>query len=212
MDIGPPLADSTLSLWQCQTTVVSDHFSLVLSLYLSLVFSLPLAAKVWPDNKPCREVKLPFILSERQYSVHSVCILWAPVRSIPEIFVLQPLVLFKFSTSCELSTCMTITVPCMKAFPWSLLDFQVTESITKVLITLRILGLSDWARKSCFTRKDRGEISWHCLLKGTLAWDFSLIVFGGPKALFCIFFSPLSPFRGQPTVKYHPRWQPSQEL
>ncbi len=27
-----------------------------------------------------------------------------------------------------------------------------------------------------------------------------------------VFFSPLSPLRVQPTVKYHPRWQPIQEL
>jgi hypothetical protein len=38
---------------------------------------------------------------------------------------------------------------------------------------------------------------------------FFLIVFGGIEAL--IVFILLSPHREQPTVKYHPRWQPSKD-
>ncbi len=44
-------------------------------------------------------------------------------------------------------------------------------------------------------------------LESFLFFFFSIIIFGGPEALFCI-YSSLPPFRGQPTVKQHARWQP----
>ncbi len=40
---------------------------------------------------------------------------------------------------------------------------------------------------------------------------FSLVVFVGPEVPFYI-YSPLPPLRGQPTVEYHPGWQPIQGL
>ncbi len=45
-----------------------------------------------------------------------------------------------------------------------------------------------------------------------LTWTFFFLnLFGGPEAPFCN-YSPLPPLRGQPTVEYHPRWQPIQGL
>jgi hypothetical protein len=45
-----------------------------------------------------------------------------------------------------------------------------------------------------------------CQIRIHNTYSFFFVVFGGPKAL--LFHSPLPPLRGQPTVKYHPRWQP----